>query len=856
MTDDMPRDRPDRARWRRLLASPRAGYAIDALLLLSLCAAFCGPYLLPLLRAPIPGGWDGVPHYGVAHVYARHIFPALHGWMPEYFTGMPFPDFYPPAFYFLVAALAALGLSTATAFLALQTATMASVPLLTYLCGRRLTGARAGGLVAGALAVGFLMDRTPLTRFGIAVEGTFETGLSTQLLGHCFLLAFCHALLGAHDTDRAGRRAAARAALFFGLVPLTNVNTVWIAALLFLCVAVARILGAPTGPERRRMLGLHLAMGSAAVLLSACWVLPMLAHLGYVPTLATEPMPPGAVVFTFLRLGGYLLLALIAALALRDGRALALVACALVLAVVGVIPVRDYPVLRDLPLQPGRHAVVFPFLMTVLVGYVVVAAARIFPWQRARALLGALCVAVFFCHLHPAGAPATLVSDADMANYRQVIAAMDGRTDGRVLAQVGEHGYSDGFAMQSLLGAAGLHSLTTVFRESAVNVFLAVPLRNSIAGQGEAFGIDHKLDPASLAQGSLAQQLARLRLFNVKYLVAQTDEMKQRIAVLPGIRRISPPGRWELYTFDTPGFAHAQVPARAPVLAFAALTVKRRPEVGFDFMRLGEEMFAAGRLDVPLVLSRANTLDGEQDWERFHTALITQYVYEDRARAYAAIERFSRDRHLIVLESDDPLDAEVARLAVERPTIHRIPRPDEAEIADMARALLGERGGAITAQRRQDAWKQARRLAVSQACARIFDIIEAVSVPLDDMPAVAHAQLERDTARIELDRAPAAPVPVWVRQGYFPSWKNPDGEPIYMATPAFQLTFLRQRTTTLRSESGAVHWLGGALGVLGLVMISWLGTASMRRAGHSLVKLLRRGHPRPAAIGDATRDVI
>src|SRR5437764_6556753 len=62
-------------------------------------------------------GWDGTGHYAIAQIYNSSIFPDTFGWTNSYFGGMPFPNFYPPLFYWLVALLQHTHLfSFATAF--------------------------------------------------------------------------------------------------------------------------------------------------------------------------------------------------------------------------------------------------------------------------------------------------------------------------------------------------------------------------------------------------------------------------------------------------------------------------------------------------------------------------------------------------------------------------------------------------------------------------------------------------------------------------------------------------------------------------------------------------------------------
>lgn len=781
-----------------------ASFAIDLTLLLALFGAVCGPFLARVHETALPGGWDGVPHYAIAELYARRLFPALSGWMPEYFAGMPFPNFYPPTFYLLVAGLTRIGLSTRAAFLGVQTVASAAVPLLTYLCARRIARSRIAGLVAGALTTGAMVDHNPLWRAGISLPSTFDAGLSTQLLGHCLLLLFYHSLLRA---DRR-RASAAIAALCFGLVVVTNVHMVWAAALLFVPLAAARVLSARSMPDRRRAIVLHAAIGAAAVLVSAAWVLPMITTLRLVPTQAMPPAPPGAVAFAFLRLGGYLLFGALAAWQRRDPRAIALAAGLALLLAFTVLPSARWLALDDLALQPLRIVIPFAFLMPVLVGYLVSAVRDIVRRPNATLAAGLACAAVFFWHFKIETRPEGNVTDAQVASYDGVLRALAGRHDGRVLVEMGTGVISEPFALQALAGASGAHALTTVFRESALNVLFAVPLRNSFSASPEAFGVDHKIDGADMAGDPPERHLARLRLFNVRYFAAQSDDVKARLQRFPGVRRASPEGEWELYALEAPAPGHAVVPAFEPVLTFAGFSVKPRPDDGLDFARLGEEMLAAGRLDVPLALSMCERLEECDDWDRFRTALLIEPRYRDMGRALDALERFTRDRHLVVLSSGDPLVAALAALA--RPTIHVIdpPAPPPATKAGRLR------------------WAR-------DASAGLLDAIDAVREPLRGAPSVTFAELDGDRAAVTLDREPDRPVPIWIRQGYFPSWTNLEGEPVYMATPTFQLTFTRRRCVDLRFERSWIEWAGRLGSVAGLAAILAAIAAGTRRSPRS-----------------------
>jgi hypothetical protein len=53
----------------------------------------------------LPRAWDGTGHYGIGQIYNAGIFPDTFGWTHAYFGGMPFPNFYPPLFFWCASLL-------------------------------------------------------------------------------------------------------------------------------------------------------------------------------------------------------------------------------------------------------------------------------------------------------------------------------------------------------------------------------------------------------------------------------------------------------------------------------------------------------------------------------------------------------------------------------------------------------------------------------------------------------------------------------------------------------------------------------------------------------------------------------
>lgn len=808
---------------------PRAARAVDrpalteeTLYLIGLAVVYAGylayaiPYLSICLRAPWPGGWDGIGHFAIADLYASKIFPSISGWLPEYFSGMPFPNFYPPLFYLIAALLSFVVGSAAAVWMVLVASTLA-IPWLIHRCARELTSSPIASFVAAALASGFMMDEQLPSFLGISLHSTFDIGLFSQPLSFCFLLLAYHAFLRSEREPR----ATLSASLWLAAVVLSNVHVVWNAALLFGAHTIAELIGDRTG--RRRVLARSVSIIAVAGLVSSCWLVPMVAHLAWVPTVALPPPPPRHFVLVLTRDVVYTAMAGVGALiGTRSRRVLALVAALFAMMLFGFLSLLAG--LKDLPLQPGRVLVGCELLVTLAIGSLVAQARLLSSWRGTTPVAALVAIAIVSMRWTPVHEPKAQVRDGEALNYAAVLAALEGHTDARVLA---EHGNTlgNGFAMQALIGRAGLRSATTIFRESSPMALFAVPLRNILSEHREEYGVDTKLPKRRLSSPSLnAENLARLRWLGVRYLVARSPDLKAVLQHSSAVERLSPTAEWEAWMVRAPMGPLAAVPKRAPVLTFSAVSVKRRADHALDFMRIGEEAFVAARLDHVFVHAPSELLDTSPEWERFDTALIVDYRYRDLEAAYRVLERYSQAHALLLVESPDPLYKRLAALAPAHPLLRLIARERPASVDETLPAL-----DLMNAQ--QDADYEATR----KECARIFDALDAVAPPLVDPPHVVSAELEHDHATVTLSAAPSRPVPVWIQQSYFPLWRGERGQPIYLASPAYTLTFATSEQTVLRYVSGDAEQLGWALFALGVVAAVVVWRRSRREATRSLV---------------------
>src|SRR5205085_2117977 len=315
---------------------------------------------------------NGSGHYAIAQLYDQTIFPDTFGWTHAYFGGMPFPNFYPPLFYWLVALLhhtrivsfsAAFKLVMALPLLLLP----AAIWLLAWFVARRRR-AVAHCAAAVCLLLLFVPQFQLKTVSGLDYYSTLVVGLYTQPLGFILLLGWFVTYLSAYRS----RSRFALSAVLLALTILANFFNA-ITAALFIAATLthdawryARATDEESRARTRRAALAHLASPLVAAGLAMFWLGPMFVEARY---LVTRPfiIPLGELVTPAL-LVWYALACVGLALGLRrTGRALWAYSLAC-LALGGGIICSGTLAPRWFPLQSYRFLATLDFLLAVPVG--------------------------------------------------------------------------------------------------------------------------------------------------------------------------------------------------------------------------------------------------------------------------------------------------------------------------------------------------------------------------------------------------------------------------------------------------------------------------------------------------------
>ncbi|HEX8117329.1 MAG TPA: hypothetical protein VF521_08655 [Pyrinomonadaceae bacterium] len=341
-------------------------------------------FLRQIIKAGPSRAWDGTGFYGIAQVYSNHIFPDTFGWTSAYFAGMPFPNFYPPLFFWCVALLQHTHLlSFGASFKLMVFLPMLLAPAAMWLLGWTVSNRdRSIAFWTAGLSLVPLVS----TRFGghfrwasgLDYFSTFAIGMYTQPLGFILLVVWYVAYIRAH---RSVLRFSASCVLL-ALAVLANylngvTSVLFVSATLIFDLFACREAWRAGADERRRALKTllaHTVSPAVSLALALFWIVPMFSTYEYLVT-----RPYTSVIITEGMMMWFVVAVLGTLFWLRrpTGAARPYVLTCLVLASILIFSAQMAP--RWYPLQANRFAPTLNFLLSVPVAYALVAALR---WLR------------------------------------------------------------------------------------------------------------------------------------------------------------------------------------------------------------------------------------------------------------------------------------------------------------------------------------------------------------------------------------------------------------------------------------------------------------------------------------------
>ena len=884
---------------------PRFFRTVGAVLYVTLLPIIlCRDLLLEIWRSGVPRAWDGTGHYGIAQIYLQSIFPDTFGWTNAHLGGMPFPNFYPPFFFWCVALLTKTHIfSFTTAFKLMVSLPLLLIPAAVWFLAWSLS--RKNYQVAFWSA---LLSVFPLTsaRFGGQMQwasgldyfSTLAIGMYTQPLGFVFLLTWYAVYFDAHR--RTSRFVGS--SILLALAVLANylnviVATIIVAATLFF--DVLRLIRDKSDADGRRVLVAHTLSPIVSVALTLFWLVPMLNAYGYFVT-----RPFSLVIITREMVIWYVLASVGILFWLRDRSRATYPHVATCLILGGILAFAASVSPRWLPLQANRLSPILYFLLAIPAGYAVTTIyAKTKSWVLQRvprlkpiadkaipvliSLLLLFLVAYFYrvsrlqtirffndyqarLAFYPrdargaapvgpttAGnkdravllASLTQQKPSDMANrdlferlkeehandaavalaakstIDGILNFAKGHNDGRYAVEIPaqyrtDAASFDGRALNSYLGAQGNQTLTVVFREASPNSIFMFPQIGAVSHNPDNFGFSSVLgDDMDFAEQPPAKHLERLRYLGARYIVINSDRIKESLAQEPAIGARYDFATWTIFELRDAALPAVRQLSFRPALVVTDFTAKGRRANEYNFIRWAEEQFADGWFDVLLARAPTTTLDNIgslAQLNQFGAIILDNYICDRCDLVYRQLKEYAQTRPVILMMKDVPLSNRIRASSDDFPKLTIIERNTDEWQGPWLDNYAATRRYGSSPQRAT--WKKIR------------EVLEQNKVAVE--PAAVQGEVGQNWIKLNYNGQPVAEensVPVLITTTYHPNWQGE--QTIYPATPMFMLTFVNHSTTfkftRLPVERAAV-WLS-ALTLMGLVLCLCVSVVNVLR---------------------------
>jgi len=767
-----------------------------------------------------PHAWDGSGHLALTQIYDQSIFPDTFGWTHAFFGGIPFPNFYPPLFYWLVSLLHHTHLvSLSAAFKIVLTLPVLLLPAATWAVTRKVSGknnlvAACAALATLPLLVDFRFYGGAGLLMGLSYTSTFLLGLYTQPLGYVLLLAWY--VVYCDTTPSLWRLVLSSVLLALALLAnffASNVAALFIATTLIdEALKLRRMSAEADRLQVRRSLLAHFF----SPLLSGClvmfWVASVFTARDYFPS-----SPTGIEfrsLFSFAMLGWYIVASVGVivwlrrpTLTMRPYLTTCLLLALAVLCAGTVAP-------AWLPLHAERLLTMLNFLLAVPVGHVLAfilekaflqfgldlsehrqyesrrGTPRRKPVTTPRPLhilyaafallvgslviLGSITPPSFKLSFYPAEGSG--VVDPLLQYARE-------HKGGRYLVETPPFSDNetahDGRAISSYLGAQGNESLSLFFREAGPNVIFFNSLVRSLSVYGDATNISSVLiDDQDFAAQPVSDHLEQASFIGVRHLVMRSPWAKDRLARESAIKGRHDFGQWSVYELGGEPFRHVQPLSYKPALVLSGLSFKQRRRNEYEFVRFAEEQFAAGWFDVLLARSPETKIDRLHVPDGFGALVVDTYDCDNEDRALEVLRQFARQRPLIILASEAPLFRRIRNAIADFPNAEIIERP-----AELPGPWLkpGPPTASYETNSVRKVWREIRR------------VLDKTKVPVGSGAAGdLKAEVGQSDINIHIGGEQAEAIPVLVKTTYHPNWQRSDGEVVYPATTFFMLTFVRE----------------------------------------------------------------
>jgi hypothetical protein len=535
-------------------------------------------------------GWDGAAHLSIGQVYAEQIFPFTWGWVDNWYLGIPFPQFYPPAFYFLIALFSKVlfFFEYEVVFRLFVVINLIITPVLFFILSHRYFKKIAPSFLATLILVLMLSFRGGDSNLGVNFSSVVQVGLYAQLLSFNFFLAWLYfALFDEYDS-----KIPIKSSIFFSLIFLSNAHVAIPSVIMFFVIFLY------TWRDKKFKFAFQkfFSHGIISVGLSAFWVFPMLNNYQYfvTKTLSTPLNIIYSNLINFYYTPLFCLIALIFAKKERDYLIEIISTFILLLSLISVIGIyvpEDFP----LPLHFARWFSMLAYLTPIIIVYSINKVITISNSNNRRLFTTCFLVFLFFVTYLPIFEFRNL--DGVYENEK-IIPLLDSsiqkiyENESKPLISVEFSSFENkpgSFFIDSYFGLHGVNTIFSNIRESSLNSLFLTPLRNLLSAENEAWGIQSFLvfEKSFQEWKDWKYKIDLAKYFGVTHMLISSEELQENEYIIENTTLIDKNYLFEVRKIDNEREEYSKLKT-APVAFIGENGFKDRSLQETTFSRLGE----------------------------------------------------------------------------------------------------------------------------------------------------------------------------------------------------------------------------------------------------------------------------
>ncbi len=748
-------------------------------------------------------GWDATSHFGVALYYSQHIFPAFYGWIPSWFNGMPFPQYYPPIFYYTFALFNHLlpFINPELIFKILALGSFMVCPILLGLIYRKITrGDRVEKAVEGAhlhnkydwlLVILFSYLAGGLTIYATHLGFGLPSVLESGLIPHAFSIALFLVWLYFMCTFLESRRSRFLAVVFGSLALLTDAHMDYGVLLFYGAFFIKDSIHIYRNSRSwknvlKKVFLLYVLYGLAMSFIVSFWYLPLIGYYGFNIARSLE-FSQGLSKTVFFIFYSYIFLVAVAdfILLIRAKKFNAVFALNIAIFAAFSLLLFDFSHFEALPFHVDRlFALIYliaPIPAISFLSEVRSLNKKIFKWIIIITLVFAVGVAIFTNYKDNFN-----VSPAAQKANQEVKNLLNQYQNKAFITEITLGYNSIALDLSNYIGNHNNNSdLYNVLRESSVTSIFATPVRNLFSTTPEYWSIRSRLaiDPAYLNK-NVESKIEDAKIFGVTNLLINSPKIKNELASSTSVTLATSTSDWNIYDVNYNSAnenQYFQILKYKPFLVFADFDVKDFSETKNDFLYLGEELLRYSDQDVHVVNGVMNDVN-KINYADFSAAIIE----ENYGRAHPdLINQIRKNNPDIKILLPDELKNNYS------------PRPDVSFYESLKEMNNPDRGYTMI--------KELRPQLISYG---------------SSTPSYQNISFTDRGTKFEISNSNVEGAHLLLKKSFFPTWRTQSGQGIYQINPNFMMvTIPTQKTDIISFFYPQIFYYAHFLALFGLIFL-------------------------------------